>query len=105
MTLGQVAKRVRAKFLIIVSPQDHTVNYRPALEFAAATCAPVVNLESPCGHQSFNCISLGPTVARFLADPSSVHSEPCRDPSNHNNLPLHPNNSLTAFDGNRPNNT
>ncbi len=83
MTLGQVAKRVRAKFLIIVSPQDHTVNYRPALEFAAATGAPVVNLESSCGHQSFNCISLGPTVARFLADPSSVHSETLRDPSNH----------------------
>jgi homoserine O-acetyltransferase len=75
MTLEQAAKRVRAKLLIVVSPQDHVVNPRPALEFAAALNAPVVNLDSPCGHQSFTCISLGPTVASFLADPKSVHSE------------------------------
>lgn len=83
MTLGQVAKRVRAKFLIIVSPQDHMVNPTPALEFAATAGAPVVSLDSACGHLSFTCISLGPTVARFLADPTSVHSETLRDPSNH----------------------
>ncbi len=83
MTLDQVAKRARAKFLIIVSPQDHMVNSAPALEFAAATSAPVVNLDSTCGHLSFTCISVGPTVARFLADPTSVHSETLRDPANH----------------------
>jgi homoserine O-acetyltransferase len=83
MTLDQVAKRARAKFLIIVSLQDHMVNSAPALEFAAATSAPVVNLDSTCGHLSFTCISVGPTVARFLADPTSVHSETLRDPANH----------------------
>jgi homoserine O-acetyltransferase len=83
MTLDQVAKRARAKFLIIVSPQDHMVNSAPALEFAAATSAPVVNLDSTCGHLSFTCISVGPTVARFLADPTSVHSETLRDLGNH----------------------
>jgi len=83
MTLDQVAKRARAKFLIIVSPQDHMVNSAPALEFAAATSAPVVNLASTCGHLSFTCISVGPTVARFLAAPTSVHSETLRDPANH----------------------
>jgi pimeloyl-ACP methyl ester carboxylesterase len=83
MTLGQLAKRVRAKFLVIVSPQDHMVNSTPALEFSAANGAPVVSLDSACGHLSFTCFSLGPTVARFLADPRSVHSETLRDPANH----------------------
>jgi homoserine O-acetyltransferase len=83
MTLGQLAKHVRAKFLVVVSPQDHMVNPTPALDFATANGAPVVTLDSPCGHLSTACISLGPTVARFLADPSSVHSETLRDPANH----------------------
>ncbi len=83
MTLDQLAKHVRAKFLVIVSPQDHMVNSTPALEFAATNGAPVVNLDSACGHLSFTCLSLGPTVARFLADPASVHSETLRDPASH----------------------
>jgi pimeloyl-ACP methyl ester carboxylesterase len=81
-TQAQAAKRVRAKLLVIVSPQDHTVNPQPALEFAAAAGAPVVRLDSPCGHQSLACISVGPTVARFLADPMSVHSETLQDSAN-----------------------
>jgi homoserine O-acetyltransferase len=80
LTLEQAAKRVRAKLLIVVSSQDHIVNPRPALEFAAALNAPVVNLNSSCGHQSFTCVSLGPTVAKFMADPTSVHSETMQDP-------------------------
>ena len=83
VTLAQAAKRVRAKLLVIVSPQDHTVNPQPALEFAAAAGAPVVSLDSPCGHQSLACISVGPTVARFLADPMSVHTETLQDSANH----------------------
>jgi homoserine O-acetyltransferase/O-succinyltransferase len=82
LTLEQAAKRVRAKLLIVVSAQDHVVNPRPALEFAAAVDAPVINLNSTCGHQSFTCISLGPTVASFLADPASVHSQTMQDPAN-----------------------
>jgi homoserine O-acetyltransferase len=82
LTLEQAAKRVRAKLLIVVSAEDHVVNPRPAIEFAAAVNAPVVILNSPCGHLSFTCISLGPTVARFLADPASVHSETLQDPGN-----------------------
>ena len=83
MTLGEVAKRVHAKLLVIGSPQDHMVNPNPALEFAAAAGAPVVTLDSACGHLSLTCISLGPTVSRFLADPSSIHSETLQDPANH----------------------
>lgn len=83
VTLEQAAKRVHAKLLIIVSPQDHMVNPIPSIEFAAAADAPVVSLNSACGHLSFSCISVGPTVARFLADPSSVHTETLQDPANH----------------------
>jgi homoserine O-acetyltransferase len=83
LTLEQAAKRVRAKLLVIVSAQDHIVNPRPALQFAAAISAPVVTLSSTCGHQGFTCMSLGPTVASFLDNPTSVHSETLEDPRNH----------------------
>jgi homoserine O-acetyltransferase/O-succinyltransferase len=83
MTLAQVAAKVRAKLLVIVSPEDHMVNPRPALEFAAAIRAPVLTLDSPCGHIATDCISAGPTVARFLANPISVHSETLHDPASH----------------------
>ena len=83
VTMEQAAKRVRAKLLVLVSPQDHMVNPTPAMEFAAAAGAPVVTLNSACGHQSLTCISAGPIVARFLADPLSVHSETLHDPVNH----------------------
>jgi homoserine O-acetyltransferase/O-succinyltransferase len=82
-TLEQAAKRVHARLLIIVSPQDHKVNPAPAVEFAAAVGAPVVTLNSACGHLANSCISVGPIVARFLADPSSVHSETLLDTGNH----------------------
>ena len=82
-TMEQAAARIHAKLLVIVSPQDHTVNPDPAMRFAAAAHAPLVKLDSPCGHQSFACISVGPTVARFLADPASVHSETLVDPVHH----------------------
>jgi homoserine O-acetyltransferase/O-succinyltransferase len=74
ITLEQSAKRVQAKMLVIVSPEDHTVNPTPALAFANAIGAPVVSLDSPCGHMSVSCISVGPIVAKFLADPHSVQS-------------------------------
>jgi homoserine O-acetyltransferase/O-succinyltransferase len=80
--LEQAARRVRSKMLVIVSPQDHMVNPSPAAEFAKAIGAPVVTLDSPCGHRSLSCVSVGPIVAQFLASPSSVRSETLRDPSN-----------------------
>jgi homoserine O-acetyltransferase len=83
VTLGEAAKKVRAKLLVIVSPQDHLVNPAPAIEFAAAVSAPVVTLSSTCGHLANSCISVGPAVARFLADPSSVRSETLQDSVNH----------------------
>ncbi|MGC2333107.1 MAG: alpha/beta fold hydrolase [Candidatus Acidiferrales bacterium] len=71
-TLEQAAKRVHAKMLVFVSPEDHMVNPEPAVAFANAIGAPVVLLQSECGHSSLDCIPIGPTVAKFLADPGSV---------------------------------
>jgi predicted alpha/beta hydrolase family esterase len=75
VSLEEVARRVRAKMLVIISPEDHTVNAAPALEFAAAIGAPVVRLDSACGHNSPSCISVGPIVAKLLEDPGSGMSE------------------------------
>jgi homoserine O-acetyltransferase len=83
VTLAELTKKVRAKILVVVSPQDHLVNPDPAQQFAGAIAAPVITLDSPCGHISLECISAGPTVAKFLADPTSVHSETLHDSSNH----------------------
>jgi homoserine O-acetyltransferase len=76
----QAAKRIRSKMLVIVSTQDHVVNPDPAIRFANAIAAPIIYLDSPCGHRSLSCISVGPTVAQFLADPSSIHSQTLREP-------------------------
>jgi homoserine O-acetyltransferase len=81
--LEQVAKRVRSKMLVIVSSEDHMVNPGPAVEFANAIGAPVVTLDSPCGHRSLACVSVGPIVTSFLADPSSARSETLKNPSTH----------------------
>jgi homoserine O-acetyltransferase len=75
ISLEETAKRVRAKMMVIVSPQDHMVNPEPAERFAKAIGAPVVELDTPCGHNSVGCISVGPIVAQFLSDPSSVRSQ------------------------------
>ena len=81
VNLEQAAAKLHAKLLVIVSPEDHLVNPEPAIQFAAAAHAPVVKLDTPCGHLSPGCISVGPTVARFLADPASVQSETLREPA------------------------
>jgi homoserine O-acetyltransferase len=83
VTLPNAARRVHAKMLVLVSPEDHMVNPATALVFAAAIQAPVVGMDSPCGHIALDCVSMGPTVARFLADPTSAHSEIVRDTGSH----------------------
>jgi homoserine O-acetyltransferase/O-succinyltransferase len=83
VTLPNAARKVHAKMLVLVSPEDHMVNPTPAMAFAAAIKAPVVVMDSPCGHVAVDCISLRPTVPRFLADPESVHSETLREPGAH----------------------
>jgi len=81
LSLGQSASHVHAKMLAIISPEDHMVNHGPAMAFASAIGAPVIRLDSPCGHLSYSCISVGPTVAQFLSNPSSVHDSTLTDAS------------------------
>lgn len=83
ITLEQTAKRVHASLLVMVSPEYHMVNPIPALNFARATGAAVVTLDSACGHYSFGCISVGPIVAEFLANPGAVHSITLHDTGKH----------------------
>jgi homoserine O-acetyltransferase/O-succinyltransferase len=83
VTMKQAAQRVHAKLLVIVSPEDHTVNPTTAIAFANAISAPVVLLDSDCGHNSPSCISTGPVVAKFLADPGSVQSMTMHDTAAH----------------------
>jgi homoserine acetyltransferase len=83
LTLEQAAQRVRAKMLVFISPYDLMVNPIPAQKFAQAMGGTIVTVDSTCGHQSFRCVSVGPIVAQFLADPSSVHSMTLQDPVNH----------------------
>jgi homoserine O-acetyltransferase len=73
-TMEQAAKSVRATVLLVISPEDHMVNPTPAIAFAGMMGAPVLTLDSPCGHSSLECISAGPIVAKFLAEPASVQS-------------------------------
>jgi homoserine O-acetyltransferase/O-succinyltransferase len=77
-TMEQAAKSVRAKLLVVIAPEDHMVNPAPALAFAGFIGAPVITLDSNCGHLSPGCVSAGPTVAKFLADPASVQSTTLR---------------------------
>jgi homoserine O-acetyltransferase len=80
-TLEQSAKRVHAKMLVFVSPEDHMVNPEPAVDFANVLGAPVITLESACGHISSSCISVGSIVAKFLAEPGSVQATALRENS------------------------
>ena len=79
VSLEQLAQRVKSKMLIFIPTQDHLVNPEPARKFAVAVGAPIISLDSPCGHLSFACISVGPIVAQFLADPASVHTQTLRE--------------------------
>jgi homoserine O-acetyltransferase len=79
VSLEQAARRVRARMLVVVSPQDQMVNPKPAIEFARFANVPTVLLDSACGHNSLSCISVGPVVAQFLSDPASVHSQTLHD--------------------------
>jgi homoserine O-acetyltransferase len=75
VSLEQLAQRVKSKMLALIPTQDHLVNPEPARKFAIAIGAPIISLDSTCGHLSFACISVGPIVAQFLADPASVHTQ------------------------------
>jgi homoserine O-acetyltransferase len=64
----EAARRVKAKVLVVVATQDHMVNPKPALDFAALLGAKTIVLESDCGHKSVSCESakLFPAVRACL---------------------------------------
>jgi len=67
-SLARAAHAVKTKLLVVASVQDHMVNPGPAMEFANDIKAPIVRLESDCGHLAPGCESktLYPRVRAFL---------------------------------------
>jgi hypothetical protein len=55
------------------------VNPTPALAVASRLHAPVITLDSSCGHLSLSCVSVEPAIAQFLLSPSSIHTQSSRD--------------------------
>ena len=68
-TLAEAARAAKAKFLVIVSAQDHLVNPQPALDWAAATGAPAYISQGSCAHLIMNCdaLAVSTRVRQFLA--------------------------------------
>jgi homoserine O-acetyltransferase len=54
-SMEKAAGAVKAKVLVVVAKQDHTVTPQPAKNFAELLHAPVLELESDCGHLSPGC--------------------------------------------------
>jgi homoserine O-acetyltransferase len=67
-SLGDAAKRVKARVLVVNAAQDQMVNPKPALDFAALLGAKTLVLESDCGHMAIGCeaATLNPAVRAFL---------------------------------------
>jgi homoserine acetyltransferase len=68
-SMEAAAERVKAKVLVIVSKQDHTVTPQPALAFAKLLNAPTLEIDSPCGHIATYCEmgKVSAAVSDFLA--------------------------------------
>jgi homoserine O-acetyltransferase len=69
-SLQGAAARVRGKTLVIVNKQDHLVNPLPSIEFGKVLHAPLIELDSDCGHRAHTCEMkrIGAAVAAFLED-------------------------------------
>jgi homoserine O-acetyltransferase/O-succinyltransferase len=65
-SMGRAAAAVKAKVFVIVAKQDHTVTPQPAVDFASLLHAPLLELDSDCGHLAPSCES--PKVAAAVAD-------------------------------------
>jgi len=70
--LAEAARATQAKFLIIVSAEDHLVNPQPALDWAAAIGAPVYISHGTCAHLIMSCdaAAVSTRVRQFLAEPA-----------------------------------
>jgi homoserine O-acetyltransferase len=63
--MDKAAAAVKAKVFVVVSKQDHTVTPQPARDFAQLLHAPVLELESDCGHLATGCE--GPKLATAVS--------------------------------------
>ena len=68
-SIEDAAKSTRAKWLVIVSAQDHLVYPAPALAWAKAVGAETYVSDTPCGHSIMACDAeqVSERVTRFLA--------------------------------------
>jgi homoserine O-acetyltransferase len=64
--MDKAAAAVKAKVFVVVAKQDHTVTPQPARNFAQLLHAPVLELESDCGHLATGCE--GPKLAAAVSD-------------------------------------
>jgi homoserine O-acetyltransferase len=65
-SLEKAAGQVKAKVLVIVDKDDHTVTPGPAIEFAHLLGAKLLILDDGCGHQYCDYAGVGKAVAEFL---------------------------------------
>ena len=65
-SMEKAAAAVKAKVFLVVAKQDHTVTPQPARNFAELLRAPVLELESDCGHLATGCE--GPKLAAAVSD-------------------------------------
>jgi homoserine O-acetyltransferase len=67
-SMEKAAAAVKAKVFVVVAKHDHTVTPQPARNFAALLNAPILELESECGHLAPGCENskLAPAIADFL---------------------------------------
>jgi len=69
-SLEEAALSTKADFFIVVGLQDHMVNPTPAITFGKYVQAPVLKLDSDCGHLISGCErdTIAVTVNRFLSE-------------------------------------
>jgi len=67
-TLAEAARSTKARFLVIVSAEDHLVNPQPALDWAAALGAPTYVSHGACAHLIMTCdaAAVSTRVREFL---------------------------------------
>jgi homoserine O-acetyltransferase/O-succinyltransferase len=69
-SMERAAAAVKAKVFVIVATYDHVVTPQPARDFAALLHAPILELDSDCGHLATACegAKVDLAVAAFLHD-------------------------------------
>lgn len=67
-SMEKAAAAVKAKVFVVVARQDHVVTPQPAIDFAGLLHAPLLELESDCGHLAPSCeqAKVAAAVAEFL---------------------------------------